>query len=351
MDENIKELEKKRNFLFSAQSLASVLSSARNMERAERIKALQEKQIPVLHSAEEFERFVGKYPNYLIAPYFLFKEEPTDLLLSTSSMHMNWLWPNLLYVPLNIGKENCTGIGAVYRTALKHYNIVFFNHTIPHKSNPVMQEMFGPGNGDYLIRKEKTFIMSEGNGQAFVTMASQLMKNDDFTDVTVVLVGVGGAGTLAAKAIRREKNPKRLILVDIENKSGLAAELDAEFFQKMDDLPDLSGQKLVTIDATAHFEKELQHSVFVDFVKDYDSPENVFIDYNMNTPAEAYQGLKTRCGVGKEYVAITNYIMAQKMIQGAASIGVTLPPISKETFDTTVAKSVHIRDQIKYLLN
>ena len=312
---------------------------------AELLEKIKVKLIPVLNSADKLEQFVKKHGHYLIVPY-LFHKDDKQQLLSTSSMHMNWLWPNVLYVPINIEEKDGSEIEKVYRTAFNYENVIFFNHTIPHKSNAVMQKLFGYGRGDYLARSGDTFQIADGNGEAFLRMARELAGGKlDFSEVTVVIVGVGEAGELAARAVTHE-HPRRLILVDILDKSALTKELGAEFYQGIDSIPDLTGERLVIMDSTAHFEGGQQRTVALDLVEKYDATGNVFIDYNMDTKIGAYKHLKSSTGVGKEYVAITNYVMVLCIIKSAKSIGVELPFISKEDFDRKVAESVQMRDRI-----
>jgi|GEM_PF-1483739 len=331
--------------LFSHEKLAAIFASPlQGMELLDKLKA---NMIPVKYSACKLEQFVEEHHEYLIVPFMLYKDREEDLLLSTSSMHMNWLWPNLLYVPVNIKNNDSLQLRQVYEVALAHENVIFFNHTIPHKSNPVMQEMFGQEYGDYLCRVGSSFKIADGNGQAFVRMTRELYKGEiDFSQATVVIVGVGGAGGLAAKAIIKEQ-PKRLILADIRDVSEFAKELGAEFYQGIEKIPDLAQEKLVIIDATAHFEDGIQRGVALDLVEKYDDEGNVFIDYNMNTQIGAYDYLKSSAGVGREYVAVTNYIMVLEIIKTAASAGITLPPVTNEVFQQKVLESVQMRDRIK----
>ena len=340
-----------KDFLFPAEKILATLDAYTASTKNELKSHLQQASIPVLTSAAELEAFAAQYWDYFIVPYFLYKETAEELLLSTSSMHMNWLWPNVLYVPMNVSGQDHTEKRKIYECAFKWENIIFYNHTIPHKSHPVMQAMFGPGNGDYLIRQENnTFLIADGNGKAFIQMVKKLGgENADFTQAIIVIVGVGGSGTLAAKAIVAE-HPKRLILVDIADKNILASELGAEFYHGIANVPDLTGEQLFIIDSTAHFEDGIQRSIALDLVEKYDAPHNVFIDYNMNTPIGAYGTLATKSGVGKEYVAFTNYIMALEITKAAAALGVTLAPITQATFDQAVSQSVIIRDRIKAAL-
>lgn len=348
--ELIKILEEEKPFLFSFESLEAVFESEQKMDQETFAEEIRKNQIPVLHSAKAFRSFLEDNPCHVMVPYLLYREKPEDLLLSSSAMHMNWLWPSLLYIPLNISGEDHGALREIYGAALEYERVLFLNHTTPHKSNAVMQEIFGKGDGgDYLIRRKDSFIISEGNGRAIVEMVQGLLGSDDFTRATFVIVGAGGAGTLAAKAVR-EKNPKRIILVDLVDKSGLARELGADFFKGVEELPDLRNEWLVTIDATTRTEAEFRKSIAHDFLLKTDCFDNVFIDYNVNLPVGTYRNRKTRCAVGRQYLAITNYIMVQEIVKAAASVGIKLPPIAREDFEKKVMESLSARDQIRQRL-
>lgn len=342
------QLTKDKEPLFSYNKLMNVFaSSPQNVGFIDDLKC---NLIPVMNSACELKQFIEEHADYLIVPFLLYKENIYDALLSTSSMHMNWLWSNLLYVPVNIKNNDQDELLRVYETAASFGNVVFLNHTIPHKSNPVMRGLFGDVRGDYLARSGETFHIADGNGKAFVQMARELAGGElDFAEVAVVIVGVGGAGELSARAIIREQ-PKRLILVDIKDKSILGKELGAEYYLGIDNIPDLSGEPLVIIDSTAHFEDGVQRCVALELVEKYDAIDNVFIDYNMNTEIGAYRHLKSRTGVGKEYVVITNYVMVLEIINAAKSVGFELPFITKDVFAHKVAESVRMQTVIKNLL-
>jgi hypothetical protein len=338
-----------REFLFSYDKLSVVFESS--FQGRELIEKIKTNMIPVMNSAEELEQFIINHNDYLIVPY-LFHKDAEAQLLSTSSMHINWLWPNLLYVPTNIEKHNYSELFRVYQAA-SNDNVILFNHSFPHKSNPIMQKLFGDEFGDYITRTDRGFCIADGNGQAFIQMATELANEKnypiDFLDATIVIVGVGGLGTLAAKASKKV-NPKRLILVDIIDNSEFAKGLCAEFYQGVDKIPDLDRERLVIIDSTAHAEYRLGDCVSLELVKRYDAKENVFIDSCMYTEIGAYNYLKSITGVGKEYVAFTNYIMLLEIIKAAMPIKVVLPFVNKTDFDRMIEHSVEISDRIKTVL-
>ena len=349
-------LEKHEKFLFSYKKLDEVFKS--HLKGSELLSKLKEHMIPVMYSAEQLEQFIKKYSEYLIVPYLQHKDE-TGLLKSTSSMHMNWLWPNLLYVPVNIAGNAYTELKRLYQTATKYNNVIFFNHAHPHKSNGSMQLIYGDKYGDYLVRNGNRFKIVNGNGQAFVKMVRKLSNYSiDFNKVVVLIIGVGGTGELAAGAIAEEA-PKKLILCDIKparrelvqiiKKKNKEKNLSIVFYNQKEDIPDLKGERLVILDATNHSE-EFEYSLdALDLAKKYDSEGNIFIDLGMNTAIGFYNDKlhQTHTAVGQQYVATTNELMVQEIIDAAETVGIHLSPITNGDFNQKVMKSVDIRTRIE----
>ena len=287
----------------------------------------------------------------LIALYFMHKNLE-DSYLSTSRIHMNCLWTNVIYVPVNIPKDNKEEMEEIYDIADANDNVIFINHTAPHKSNDTMRKRYNKENedefGDYLVKTDGRFRIVDGNGKAFVKMSEYMLDVKDFSDVTLIIIGVGGAGTLALRAVEKEK-PKRIIMVDLQDKSELAALMGAEYYNDIftDEITGISeSDRVVIMDATSHSVTRLGRSFAYDFIKKYDSPNNFFIDYNMRTKIDEYKDLKTKCAMGTEYVMWTNFIMAKYILEAAAKIGVEMPDISKEDFDLIVDYSVTVCDMI-----
>ena len=332
--------------------IIELLERSKQKSKDEILIGLDQFLVPIMFSAKDVQKFVEAQPSdMIIVLYFMYKDF-TERYLSTSRIHMNDLWPNAIYVPCSIDPNDKEELERIYEIVDVYDNIVFINHTVPHKSNPIMLSRYGPGRGDYLVKKDGKFSIVEGNGDAFVVMSSDILGTDDFSDVIIIIVGVGGAGELALYAIK-EENPKRIILVDIKDKTELANSVGAEYYSDISkvELGDISDtDRIIVIDATTHHNARDEKAVSYDFVKEHDSEKNVFIDYNMFVDAEAYNDLKTKCAIGSEYVAYTNYIMARKIIEAAKEYGIELAPVSKEDFDEIVVNSIIARDKMKELL-
>ena len=295
------------------------LSKCESKSKDEIYAELDTQFVPVMSSAADVQNYIDLYAeDKVIILYFMYKNLD-ECYMSTSRMHINDLWPNAVYLPCNISPADKKEMEKIYELAEGCDSIVFINHTAPHKSNPVMQKRYGPEFGDYLVKNEGKFSIVEGNGDAFVEMSSDMLGTTDFSDITVIIVGVGGAGVLALYAIK-EKNPKRIVLIDIVDKSELAKSVGAEYYSNISDadFTDLTDKdRFVIIDATTHHNKRDEKAFASDFVKKHDSEKNIFIDYNMFVDSKEY--------------------------------GVELATVTKDEFDEIVINSIEARDTIEKL--
>jgi len=330
----------------SQKALSEVFDSQKTPEA--KLEEINSVLIPVMNSAEQLEEFIKDHEEYLIVP-FLFGRDDRELLLSTSRIHMNWIWPNVLYVPVNIEEDDNGSLKKIYELANRYPNIIFYNHSWPHKSNSVMQELFegelGNKNGDYVTRQGEKFIIADGNGAALVEQVNKTPYGSlDFSKIIVVIVGIGGTGKLAAqrfyeKGVKKDSaGNERLILVDTEDKKQFADEFDAKFFLGIDELladesvlNRLKGEHLIIIDATKENKRKYDAEKLAE---KYQGNNNIFVDCNMSVKRDHYESTLKGFNivVGREYVETTNYIMTKKIIEAANSIGVKLESISERTF-------------------
>lgn len=184
-------------------------------------------KIPVADGLEGFASFAEKYPHFNFCPYVAEKDaEGWDK--STSRVYMNQVLPNFLYVPVNISKGDLEALRDFFGTVQDRQDIPAVNITQPHKSSPVLRELYlndinSEANVDTLIRNDEGKLEPyDLNSTAFV----EWYKADvgPFQAKPVVLVGVGGVGEPIAKKIAAEK-PSSLLLVDVSDKSGFATQL------------------------------------------------------------------------------------------------------------------------------
>lgn len=186
-------------------------------------------KIPAINGPEGFVSFTEEYPDFTFCPYVAEKDgEGWDR--STSRVYMNRVLPNFLYVPVNIPKDNLTALRSFFSLVQDRSDIPAVNITQPHKSSSVLRELYlgnaaSEENIDTLIRNNEGQLEPyDLNSTAFVEWYKDEVGS--FQDKSVVLVGIGGVGEPIAKKIAAEK-PSDLLLVDVADKAGFAAQLSA----------------------------------------------------------------------------------------------------------------------------
>lgn len=184
-------------------------------------------KIPVADGLEGFTAFMEQYPNFSFCPYVADKDAE-GWNKSTSRVYMNQVLPNFLYVPVNIPKDDLDALDAFFSFAQEQAAIPAVNITQPHKSSPVLRELYlgdahSEANVDTLIRgQDGTLEPYDLNSAAFVEWFKEDVSS--FANKPVVLVGVGGVGEPIAKKIAAE-HPSSLLLVDVTDKTEFAAGL------------------------------------------------------------------------------------------------------------------------------
>lgn len=186
-----------------------------------------ETKVPVCNGLPEFTSFVEQYPDFYICPYVADKsEEAWDV--STSRVYMNQVLPNLLYVPVNIQRDDSRELQKFFSATLDNQRIAAINITQPHKNSPTIRQIFqedeaGAQNTDTLIRDKEGLLRPLSiNAAAFVGWFKETIGT--FEGSTVVLVGVGGAGEPIVRLVANE-SPARILLIDPEDKSELAGQI------------------------------------------------------------------------------------------------------------------------------
>lgn len=184
-------------------------------------------KIPVANGLEGFTSFVGKYSGFNFCPYVAEKDrEGWDK--STSRVYMNQVLPGFLYVPVNVPKDDLITLENFFNFAQNRKDIPAVNITQPHKSSPVLRELYlgdaqGDSNVDTLIRNSEGQLKPyDLNSTAFVEWYKDEVES--FQDKPVILIGIGGVGEPIAKKIAAEK-PSNLLLIDVADKSNFATSL------------------------------------------------------------------------------------------------------------------------------
>lgn len=185
-------------------------------------------KIPVVSTILEFDNLVNQFPGFNICPYLAYKDADA-WERSTSRVYMNQVLDNFLYIPVNIAKNNEELLIDFINRVKDDLQVVGINITQPHKSNPIVSEILLNNikrvNYDALLRDEIGKLQPfDLNGPSFIDW--YLDEVGDFIDKTIVLIGVGGVGEPLAKAFAQQK-PARLLLIDINDKSSFADELNS----------------------------------------------------------------------------------------------------------------------------
>jgi hypothetical protein len=241
----------------------------------------------------------------LVSLYFQYKNKER-WSQSSSGATMNELWDNFLYVTVNCPNDG--SIDAYYEIALKYKNVIFMNHTAPHKSNEYMRRRFGDMTGDYLRRAEDTFTIENGNGVATMKIVSDVLGETAALDW--VFVGAGAVCELILQEVVKE-SPAEIVLVDLADKQKLADSVGGKYFESTTEvIPEPQSHRTVIIDSTTHHEGENKLAVAATLVsQSYDSASNLFIDYNMNVSKALYKDYKINVITGVEFVAYSNFVM------------------------------------------
>lgn len=184
-------------------------------------------KVPVCNSLKELHNVLLEYPDCKFCLYLAYKDNKAwDI--STSRIYMNKVLPNFIYLPVNIKKEDYELLREVYVLSQQSTQIIAINQTQPHKSNPVLKELFKeipnvPVNIDAIVKsKEGRLVPYDLNGPSFVGW--YIDEVGPFTNNTVVLIGVGGVGEPIARKVIYEK-PLNLILISPSSKEELKDEL------------------------------------------------------------------------------------------------------------------------------
>jgi shikimate 5-dehydrogenase len=295
---------------------------------------VEQPKTPVIYSPAEFVDYLQTRPDKWIMGYFGEKTEE-GWAASTSRRHMNRIWDEVVYLPLNVADGDEQVLNEYYDLARSYPQVLGFNHTNPHKSNAVMRARFGPGEGDVLIRTGDSFAIRDCNGQAAVELLHKLLQADSLTGVQLAVVGgLGASGRLIALAAAKEA-PARLIIVDIVDNPAFLADLarlcpTVQMVRGLENLPALGG-RVALVNATRHQNARTGISI-LPLVQSYDQPQNAFLDLLMGTGDEE-KVLKMPHADGHEYVVYTNYRLSQ-LIETAAG---NLRQVSFAEFERIVA--------------
>lgn len=255
-------------------------------------------KVPICNSVDELNKFLSTYPNYKFCLYLAFKDNE-GWEKSTSRVYMNQLFPNFIYLPVNIRKDDLDSLKEIYKLAEQNEQIVAINQTQPHKSNQVLKEYFHnlpnlPTNIDTLVKGENNKLLPyDLNGVSFVEWFKE--EVDNFTEKVVILVGIGGAGEPIARRIILDK-PNKLFLVNPSSREQLKEELSK--LGAVEYYPDINSIKveeninnLVVINA-AEKEGASDETGIYDLLEIYKNKHNTFVDLRPQLDIEVVEKSK-----------------------------------------------------------
>jgi len=189
------------------------------------MKESSSKRISVCYSISELKEFLSKFPDKKFCLYLAYKDN-ASWTKSTSRVYMNQVSDKLIYLPLNIQKNDFKSLKEIYSIAESNKQIIAINQTQPHKSNRILKEWLNDmsiTNIDTLIKNQEYKLTPyDINGPSFVDWF--IDEVSDFKNKLVIILGVGGVGEPIARKIIHEM-PLQLLLIDILDKNELCSEL------------------------------------------------------------------------------------------------------------------------------
>lgn len=185
-------------------------------------------KIPIMRSVEAVERYLRTLGNRKVILYLAHKDR-AGWDRSTSRSYMNRISPKLVYLPVDIAKNDLPSLRNLYALAKRSPEIIAINQTQPHKNNPVAKRLFRHASPltsiDTIIKHRGKMVPYSLNATAFLSWYSHDVGSLRNTDI--VIIGVGGTGEPIARQSLVHK-PRRIFLVDPVSKRRLAVELSSK---------------------------------------------------------------------------------------------------------------------------
>lgn len=237
-------------------------------------------KIKVCNNIQEVKDFIKMNKEINICLYLAYKE-PIEWEISTSRVYMNKIHKNLVYLPINIKKNDFESLKEIYDLSEQNNQIVAINQTQPHKSNPVLKEWFRnktiPDNVDSLIKDQNNKLTCyDLNGPSFTDWFTEDVST--LKNRSVILFGVGGVGEPIARRIAKE-GINSLYLIDINSKDNLAKELSnntkVTYLEKLNEIC-LENDSFIFINCTG--KEGGNDNSAVEFLQKYKNMNNIFVD-------------------------------------------------------------------------
>ncbi len=237
-------------------------------------------KIKVCNNIQEVKDFIKMNKEINICLYLAYKE-PIEWEISTSRVYMNKIHKNLVYLPINIKKNDFESLKEIYDLSEQNNQIVAINQTQPHKSNSVLKEWFRnktiPDNVDSLIKDQNNKLTCyDLNGPSFTDWFTEDVST--LKNRLVILFGVGGVGEPIARRIAKE-GINSLYLIDINSKDNLAKELSnntkVTYLEKLNEIC-LENDSFIFINCTG--KEGGNDNSAVEFLQKYKNMNNIFVD-------------------------------------------------------------------------
>lgn len=237
-------------------------------------------KIKVCNNIQEVKDFIKMNKEINICLYLVYKE-PIEWEISTSRVYMNKIHKNLVYLPINIKKNDFESLKEIYDLSEQNNQIVAINQTQPHKSNSVLKEWFRnktiPDNVDSLIKDQNNKLTCyDLNGPSFTDWFTEDVST--LKNKSVILFGVGGVGEPIARRIAKE-GINSLYLIDINSKDNLAKELSnntkVTYLEKLNEIC-LENDSFIFINCTG--KEGGNDNSAVEFLQKYKNMNNIFVD-------------------------------------------------------------------------
>lgn len=237
-------------------------------------------KIKVCNNIQEVKDFIKMNKEINICLYLAYKE-PIEWEISTSRVYMNKIHKNLVYLPINIKKNDFESLKEIYDLSEQNNQIVAINQTQPHKSNSVLKEWFRnktiPDNVDSLIKDQNNKLTCyDLNGPSFTDWFTEDVST--LKNRSVILFGVGGVGEPIARRISKE-GINSLYLIDINSKENLAKELyndtKVTYLEKLNEIC-LENDSFIFINCTG--KEGGNDNSAVEFLQKYKNMNNIFVD-------------------------------------------------------------------------
>lgn len=237
-------------------------------------------KIKVCNNIQEVKDFIKMNKEINICLYLAYKE-PIEWEISTSRVYMNKIHKNLVYLPINIKKNDFESLKEIYDLSEQNNQIVAINQTQPHKSNSVLKEWFRnktiPDNVDSLIKDQNNKLTCyDLNGPSFTDWFTEDVST--LKNRSVILFGVGGVGEPIARRIAKE-GINSLYLIDINSKENLAKELSNDtkvtYLEKLNEIC-LENDSFIFINCTG--KEGGNDNSAIEFLQKYKNMNNIFVD-------------------------------------------------------------------------